>query len=193
MTEIQKVSVKILSDAPQTLDLTPFLSIFGRWRADAAHPAQWVDLADYAHMARGAGVVLIGHVCNLSFDMGTAAPGVLYFRKKGLEGSNQQRLWAVFRDALAISRCLLREPEFPPGVHLETGRVELAFNDRLETPNTEDTDRELRPAISAVLDGLFGRDSYELERQRDPAKLYGFSVRAANPPAWGELIARLGL
>ena len=78
--DLQKVSLKILSDAPVTLDLDPFLQIFARWRVQ-----DWVDLADYAHMTRGPGIVLIGHRANFSFDMGTSAPGVLYLSKKDLQ------------------------------------------------------------------------------------------------------------
>lgn len=191
MTEIQKVSVKILSDAPQTLNLDPLLSVFARWRTESSHPAQWVDLADYAHMARGAGVVLIGHLCNFSFDMGAPGPGILYSTKKGLDGRIEDRLRTALHDCFELTDRLLAEPEFPAGVHLDTGRLELAFNDRLETPNTEETDRMLRPAVTAALDQLFGAGDYRLQRQSDPAKLYGFSVQASLAPDLKDLIARL--
>jgi hypothetical protein len=191
MTEIHKVSVKILSNAPSKLDLDPLLSVFARWRAEASHPAQWVDLADYAHMARGAGIVLIGHLCNFAFDMGPPGPGILYVRKKGLEGAVEERLLTVFHDCFEMAGRLRAEPEFPAGIRLETGRLELAFNDRLETPNTEETHELLRPAVTAALDRLFGSGRYELQRQSDPRKLYGFSIRSAGAPDLPDLIGRL--
>ena len=191
MTEIQKVSVKILSNAPPTLDLDPLLSVFARWRTESAHPAQWVDLADYAHMARGAGIVLIGHLCNFAFDMGSPSPGILYARKKGLDGAVEDRLLTVFHDCFEMAQRLRAEPEFPAGVGLETGRLELAFNDRLETHNTERTDELLRSSVKAALDRLFGSGGYELHRQSDPAKLYGFSVRAPGAADLPDLIGRL--
>lgn len=175
--EFQKVSLKILSDAPVTLNLDPFLKIFGRWRA-----SDWVDLADYAHMTRGPGIVLIGHRANFSFDMGTSAPGVLYTSKKDLGGSAEERLRTVFRDCFALTRRLLAEPEFPKDVQLRTGALELAFNDRLETPHAEATDRALRPAVEAVLNQLFGGGGYRLTRQNDAGRRYGFTIEAQSAP-----------
>lgn len=171
--EFQKVSLKILSDAPVTLNLDPFLQIFGRWRVQ-----DWIDLADYAHMTRGPGIVLIGHRANFSFDMGTSAPGVLYLSKKDLEGTATDRLRKVFRDCFALTQRLLAEPEFPAGVHLRTGSLELAFNDRLETPHTEATGRVLRPAVETVLDRLYGAGAYRLTPEPDPSRRYGFTIEA---------------
>lgn len=176
--DLQKVSLKILSDAPVTLNLDPFLKIFARWRVQ-----DWVDLADYAHMTRGPGIVLIGHRANFSFDMGTSAPGVLYVSKKDLEGSAEDRLRTVFRDCFALTRRLLAEPEFPAQVHLRTGSLELAFNDRLETPHTEATDRALRPAVEAVLEQIYGAGAYRLTPERDPSRRYGFTLEARSAPA----------
>jgi hypothetical protein len=189
--EIQKIAVKILTDAPQNLNLDPLLSIFARWRKDQSHPAQWVDLADYAHMSRGSGIVLIGRFCNFSFDMGLPAPGILYASKKGLEGEPEGRLRQVLRASLEMTRALLAEPEFPAAVHLNPGALELAFNDRLETPNIAFTDRPLRPAVVATLDQLFGAGAYEVTPERDTSRRYGFSARAKNPPPLDGLISRL--
>jgi hypothetical protein len=191
MTEIQKISLKILSDASPALNLDPLLSIFARWRSETSHPAKWVDLADYAHMQHGAGIVLIGNVCNFSFDMGGPAPGILYVRKKGLSGCIKERLRTSLRDSFQLSERLLGEQEFPAGVRLKWGELELAFNDRLETPNTAETDRGLRPAVSAVLDDLFGPGQYSLQRYSDPARVYGFAVRATAAPQLGSLMEHL--
>jgi hypothetical protein len=186
LPDIQKISIKILTDAPVTLALDPILAIFGRWRTDTNHPAQWVDLADYAHMVRGPGIVLIGKRCNFSFDMGGAAPGILYSSKRELAGSPADRLRAAIESGLELAHALIAESEFPAVVKA-TGGFELAFNDRLETPNTEGTDRLLRPVVTQVFDALFGRGSYELKRQPDPGKLYGFAIRTTPPPDLKEL------
>jgi hypothetical protein len=190
--DIQKIRVKILTDAPPTLNLDPFLSIFGRWRTETEHPAQWVDLADYAHMSRGPGIVLIGHQCNFSFDLGGTSPGILYVSKRGLDGPAEDRLRRVLCNALDLSRRLLAEPEFPPEVRIHSGSLELKFNDRLETPNTDETDRLLRPVVLAVLNRLWPCCGYELLPARDPASLYGFSVRSAQNEPLEQLAARLG-
>ena len=182
MIELQRIGVKILTDAPAKLNLDPLLSIFGRWRTETDHPAQWVDLADYAHMPRGPGVVLVGKRANFSFDMSDPAPGPLYVSKKDLSGAPAERLGGVFRASFAFAERLAAEAEFPAGVRLDTSALEVVFNDRLETPNNGSTDAELRSVVSAVADRLFGRSGYELERRRDAGDRYGFSIRAARPP-----------
>jgi len=190
MTELQRIAVKILTDAPPSLNLDPFLAIFGRWRTATAHPADWVDLADYAHMPRGPGIVLVGKRCNFSFDLGGAAPGLLYASKMGLEGAPEARLLSVFRACLEMSRSLLAEAEFPASVRLQTGSLELIFNDRLETANTEATDQQLKPAVVAALDRLLGPGAYQLTPQADPDRRYGFFIRAARPLNLDEMLSR---
>jgi hypothetical protein len=186
--DLQRISVKILTDAPRTLDLNPFLLIFARWRTDTS---QWVDLADYAHMPAGPGIVLVGRLYNFSFDLGSEAPGVLYTSKKGLEGTTEERLQSVLRSGFEMARALASEKEFPAEARLRPGALELTFNDRLDTPNTEATDRLLRPAVRSVLDRLMGLGAYQARPEVDPARRYGFSIRSDNPPSLDELRARL--
>ncbi len=183
MIELQRIGVKILTDAPATLRLDPFISIFGRWRTEADHPAQWVDLADYAHMPRGPGVVLVGKRANFSFDMGDPAPGPLYVSKKDLAGAPEERLESVVRASFAFAERLAAEAEFPAGVRLDTSALEIVVNDRLEAPNNGSTDAWLRPLVVAVADRLFGRSAYDLERHADPGRRYGFSLRGPAQPA----------
>jgi len=188
---LQKISVKILTDAPPTLNLDPFIAIFGRWRAEADHPAQWRDLADYAHMPRGPGIVLVGRNANFSFDLGSAAPGMLYTSKRNLDGTPEARLRSVLRTCFEMSHRLAAEPEFPRQVRLLTGSLELQLNDRLETPNTQLTDRLLRPAIESVAHDLFAAEGLDLRRQPDPGKLYGFSIHSPVSPSLDILLSRL--
>ncbi len=188
---LQRIQIKIASNAPADLCLDPFVEIFGRWRKEKKHPADWVDLADYAHMLRGAGVVLIGQRCNIAFDLADGGPGLLYAAKKGLSGSPEERIAAAFDWCLELAKRLTEEKEFPAGVRLRTDLIEIRFNDRLETPNDATTDEELRPAILEVLDRLFGPQGYELAPHSEPAQCYGFSVAARKAESLGVLRNRL--
>lgn len=191
ITDLQRIQIKILTNAPHGLKLDSFIEIFGRWRAEKHHPAGWVDLADYAHVPRGPGIVLIGQRCNFSFDMADPAPGLLYFAKKGLAGSPSARVVAAIQSCLELSKRLIAEPEFPAGVELRTDAFELSFPDRLETPNTPATEEELRPAVRHALDALCGANGYELTPQADPKQSYGFSIRAKKAEPLGALLERL--
>jgi hypothetical protein len=188
---LQRIHIKILTDAPATLNLEPFLAIFGRWRGDKGHPAGWVDLADYAHVPRGAGVVLVGFNANFAFDMADPAPGVLYATKRGLTGTHAERIALTLRSCVELSRRLIAEPEFPKNVHLCLDVFELHFPDRLDTPNNQGTDQELRPAVAGVFDHVFGGSGYDIVPQADQKQAFGYSTRAKKPVPLDALLNRL--
>ena len=187
---LQRIQIKIAADAPPGLSLDPFIEIFARWRKEA-HAAEWVDLADYAHLPRGPGILLAGQRCNVSFDLTDPGPGILYSAKKGLSGSHAERLRAAMEWCLEFSQRLTAEPEFPKDVRLRTDRLEIRFNDRLETPNTVSTDAELRPAVEQLLNVLFGAGEYEMIPHSDPHDCYGFTVRAKKAESLDTLRERL--
>ena len=185
--DLQRINVKLLAGAPRDFSVDSFLAIFGRWRNDAENPAAWFDLADYAHMPKGAGVVLVGKQGNFSIDLGDPGPGLLYCGKKDYSGSVEQRITETFERCLALVKPLLGEPEYPAELKIQPGSWELAINDRLDAPNTATTDENLRPGISAALDTVFGPGAYAIEREPDPQKRYGFSIRASQITAIDDL------
>ncbi|MBI1956091.1 MAG: hypothetical protein HYS38_06820 [Acidobacteria bacterium] len=174
---LQRIQIKILAEAPPDLSLEPFLEIFGRWRKEK-HPAEWVDLADYAHVTRGPGIVLIGQRCNFAFDTADPAPGILYTAKKGLTGTHPERLHSALQWCLELSQRFVAEPLFPQSATLRTDALEIRFPDRLETPNTASTDEALRPVVQQALDALYGPGGYALIPPTDPRQCYGLSVQA---------------
>ena len=188
---LQRIQIKILADTPPGLSIEPFLEIFGRWRHEAADPAQWVDLADYAHMSRGPGVVLIGHRISIGFDIDAPQSGIVFTARKGMSGSDGEKISAAFRWCLQLTKRLAAEKEFPASARLRTGEIELRFTDRLATPNTAATDAELRPAVTAALDALFGPGAYTLAPETDAAECYGFRVSANNPETLDALLGRI--
>jgi hypothetical protein len=176
--DLQRVDLKALLDAPRDVKLDSLLGIFGRWRNDKEHPARWVDLADYAHMSRGAGVMLVGKQGIFGVTRFDPGLGLLYSGRADYEGSCEQRIIESFRRHLALTAALHREADYPAHLKTLTGAWELSINDRLDFPNKEGTDRLLRPAIQAALDKLFGADSYEMTPESDPQRRYGFAFRA---------------
>lgn len=187
--DLQRIQIKIAADAPPGLRLDAFLEIFARWRKET-HPAEWVDLADYAHLPRGPGIVLAGQRCNVAFDVTEPGPGILYTAKKGLTGSHAERLSAAMAWCLEFSKRLIAEPEFPKEVRLRTDSLELRFNDRLETPNTSETAAELRPAVEQVLNALYGPWGYDLRPYGNQADFCGFTVRAKKAESLDNLLDR---
>jgi len=188
--DLQRIQIKIFADAPSGLPLDPFLQIFARWRKEK-HWAEWIDLADYAHLPRGPGIMLVGQRCNIAYDLADPGPGVLYTAKKGLTGSHAERLAAALQSCLELSNRLIAEPEFPKDVRLRTDSLEVRFNDRLETPNTPETDAELRPVVEQALNRLYGPGAYALRRLDETQNVYGFAVRGRKAESVDSLLARL--
>lgn len=179
--DLQKVNVKLFTDAPERIDLDPLLGVFARWREDAASAAGWIDLADYAHVTTGPGVMLIGTRGNLSLDLGQPGPGLLYANKQGLAGSLEERLWECLRRAFGQFEALLSEREYPDGFSPRWGFWSLTINDRLDFPNDRATDALIRPASVQVWDRVFGAGSYTLLPERDPTERYGLTLHSDSP------------
>jgi hypothetical protein len=178
--DLQRIDLKALLDAPRDVKLDALLGIFARWRNDKDHPACWVDLADYAHMSRGAGVVIVGKQGMFGVTRFDPGLGLFYSGRADYDGSYEKRILESFRRHLALAAALHREPDYPAELQATTGAWELSVNDRLNFPNTEQTDRLLRPAIEAALDKLFGSGSYEITADNDHQRRYGFTLRANN-------------
>ena len=176
--DLQRIDLKALVDAPRDVNLNALLAIFSRWRNDKEHPARWVDLADYAHMSRGAGIMIVGKQGIFGITRFEPALGLFYSGRADYEGPIEQRLIESFRRHLALTEALLQEPDYPAGLKTLTGSWELTINDRLEFPNNDETDELLGPGIRAALDKLFGAGSYEITRENDPQKRYGFALRS---------------
>jgi hypothetical protein len=190
-SEIQKVCVKVSLDAPGRLNPDPVLEIFARWRTEEGE--ELVDLADYAHLAEGPLVVLIGHRYNLAIDTSGGRAGIQYCSKKGLSGSPAGRFSAVIKAGLAKARRLVAEPGFPPGVRPRPEQIEVVLNDRLSLPNDDEADREIRPALTQALDLLYGNANYTLTRDPDSSRRLCYRAEApAQNLTLDSLLARLG-
>lgn len=188
---VQKITAKLFTDAPADPSLDPFLTIFGRWRHDETHPTGWVDMADYAHVPKGPGIMLVGQRGNLAMDMADPGPGILYSNKKDLEGTIEDRILETFTRCTELARELIAQPEYPEAFKPRAGFWELAFNDRLDLPNTEATDRLLRPAVDRALDELLGAGSYMIIRQSDSSRRYGFIIHCSAVDCLDSLSAKL--
>lgn len=170
--DLQRIDVKLLLDCPPDPDLDQFLVIFDRWRKADDHPADWVDLADYAHMAGGPGILIAGKRDTFSVNLNPPGPGLLTSVRRGLEGSLEDRFREALRRAREFNSAVMAEPEFPAGFSVREGAWEIYVNDRLGFPNTDPTDRLVRPAVAAAL----GVPPEALTRDFDSRNRLGYSA-----------------
>ena len=175
--DLQRINVKVFVAATEQMLLDPFLEIFAEWREDKSNTAEWIDLADYAHIVKGPGVMLIGHQGNLSTDLGDPGPGLLYANKQGLKGDPEDRLREVLRRALAHFSRLTSDTRYPTDLRPRSGFWEITFNDRLDFPNTDETDQKLEPVVRSLATQLF-TPTVTLTRQPDLARRYGLTIHS---------------
>lgn len=170
-----------------------FIPVFHRWIKDHVLSELVIDVANYAHVPKGPGVVLIGHTGDYYLDDAGGRFGLLYSRKRGLGGATfEARLEDLFRRALHAAVLLEKEPASSSGetrLRFATNELLFRINDRLAGPANDDTFAAVRPALEAVARRLFD-GAFELTRVGDARELFGVKLVGAGKPA--ELATLLG-
>ncbi|MBY0396577.1 MAG: hypothetical protein K2X91_08940, partial [Thermoleophilia bacterium] len=77
-----RIGVKLYAEDPAAVRPDRFIPVFHGWIQRGAVPGLLIDVADYAHVPQGPGVMLIGHEADHAIDLGEGRPGVLYQRKR---------------------------------------------------------------------------------------------------------------
>jgi hypothetical protein len=183
--DLQKINIKFGIDAPADADWDALLNIFSRWRLEEGE--EILDLADYSHVPEAPSIILVSKRWQLGVDFsrGTGEnrtggwAGLLYASRKGLGGDLGARLRSVLMSALERFQRLAGEKEFPRGVTILYGELDIAFNDRLLVPNNDEMDTLVRPAVEEVLAALYGNDGCSVEREDDPGRRLAYCATAA--------------
>ena len=185
--DLQKINVKFGIDAAADADWDALLNIFSRWRLEEGE--EILDLADYSHVPEATSIILVSKRWQLGVDFsrGTGEDraggwaGLLYASRKGLEGDLGARLRSVLVSALEKFQRLAGEKEFPRGVTILYGELDIAFNDRLLVPNNDEMAALVRPTVEEVLAALYGDEGCSVEREDDPGRRLAYCARAAGP------------
>jgi hypothetical protein len=180
---IDHVNVKIFALKATDIDLGQAIPIFHRWIQEPWLEELLIDIADYRHVPAGPGVLLIGNEANYSLDLTFDRLGLLYNRKRGSEGSVQDKLLKSFGAALTAAGRLEEEAAFQGKLRFNAGQVEVIINDRLLALNTAETWSALRPEFEKFFDGLYGSGAYSLEHVGEPRER--FRVQASTQQVVG--------
>jgi hypothetical protein len=172
--------------------LDAFIPVFHRWIKDHVLAELSIDVANYAHVPKGPGVVLIGHNCDYFVDESQGRLGLLHNRKRG-SLAPEARLEDLFRRTLHAAALLEKEPTLAGALAFASNEFLFRINDRLAGPATDETFVAVRPELDALGRRLFAGAPFELGRVGDDKSL--FAVRMAAPKETaplGTLLARLG-
>lgn len=177
---LQHINVKIFAEtAPEGLS-DRMIEVFHRWIQEKKLPELLIDVADYAHVPMGPGILLIGHEADYNMDNAGDQLGLRYNRKDEFSGSNTDRLRQAFQ--AAAKACQLLESEFDDGsLKFSRNEFEVSVNDRALAPNTPETFAACKPEIEAFLKETLGDGEYSLEHNSDPRKLFSVTVKTGKP------------
>ena len=191
--DLHRIVVKFFAADPESVRLDEFIPVFHRWIQRHAVEGMLVDVADYGHLPKGPGVVLIAHEADYAMDTMEGPLGLLYNRKSAAPGRLSDRLVSAFRAALGACVKLENEPEFQGRLRFKAGAALILANDRLNAPNRDESFEALRPDLSAALARVYP-STVELARvSDDPRSRLTVRVSAREPVAdVATLLARLG-
>lgn len=175
---LQHVNVKIFVDGQLQADLENFINIFHRLVADQAMNEMMIDVADYRHVPKGPGVVMVGLEADYGMDDKDGRFGLRYNRKAPLEGTNQQRLKQAFW--AARNTCALLEDEID-GLKFSRTDFELFINDRALAPNTRETREKFQGELETFLRDELGQTDAQVDYESDPRKVVGAVIRTSQP------------
>ncbi|HYR90570.1 MAG TPA: hypothetical protein VE422_41265 [Terriglobia bacterium] len=162
--EIQRFGVKVFVADPSSVRLPDYIQIFHRWiQNQMVEDHLLIDVHNYSHIHHGPGILLVAHEGNFSMDMADGRPGLLYYRKTPTAGTAVDQLTTILNSALQACRLLEGEGRF------RTDDFVILANDRLNTPNDEETFSQLEPIVSGALERVFGGKKFTLTRiSEDP-------------------------
>jgi rhodanese-related sulfurtransferase len=168
------------------------IALFHRFVQEGRLEGLLIDVADYAHVPDGPGVILVGYDVDYAIDRAEGRAGLLTTRKRIGEAPLAGILRDTLRKALVAIRAV--EADGSAGLRFATDAVALRFPDRLVTPNTAEAFEAVRGEIAPVLAELFGDAKHEIRRDHAGdarATLAAIVVAQEAAPA-DALIERLG-
>lgn len=175
MMNSSKLQLKIFAE-PGHAAPEAFIPVFHRWIKEHVLAELTIDVANYAHVPKGPGVVLIGHAGDYFIDEAEGRFGLLYSRKRGPANSNAEaRLEDLFRRTLHAAALLEREPAFEGKLRFSPRELLFRINDRLTAPPTDATFAAVTPEIEAVV-RRFADGPFELTRVGDAKSLFGVKI-----------------
>jgi hypothetical protein len=190
--DAHKLQLKIFvaPESARALRAEAFVPVFHRWIKDGVLPELVIDVANYDHVPKGPGVVLIGHGSDYFMDEAEGRLGLLHNRKRS-GPAPAERLADLARRTLHVAALLEKEPSLAGKVAFATNELLFRVNDRLAAPNTDATFASLRDELEALGQRLFG-GAVALARVGGPKELFAVRLTSAASAPLGALLERAG-
>jgi hypothetical protein len=164
---LEKVSVKLFASQNVEAPLDSYIPVFHRWIREAKLDELLIDVADYTHVPRGIGVLLVGHGSDVAIDQGEDRPGLLFCRKRALP-VGAELVTDALRRALQAAALLDADSEVHGPKAFGKGEVLFRFVDRLHLANDDSSFEKVRGLVSAALAEALPGVTFSLRREGEP-------------------------
>ncbi|NJN83179.1 MAG: hypothetical protein HC802_13445 [Caldilineaceae bacterium] len=181
------------------VELPTFVPVFHNWIQQHTVAGELIDVADYKHVPEGPGIMLIGYEADYAINMGRGRMGLLYDQKRAWlatvadddEAETIARIRLTLQRALLACQALEAAPSLTGRIAFDYDEVEIAFADRLRTPNQPAVTAALRGAVESGLADLFGDNMAVTALETDVRRSVAFLVKSANPRDLSALLGNL--
>jgi len=172
------INIKIYATPDSRVNWPDLIPVFHRWIRENVLPGTLIDVADYAHVPEGPGILLIAHDAFYSVDNRQNRPGFLYNRRTAAEGSTTGKLYEAYSSALEAARLLENDPDIH-GLRFDERRFQVFVNDRMLAPNTAEAATELSGFVAELYHQRFGQQASVRRESEDPRSLLRLDVTPA--------------
>ena len=177
-----ELSVKYFVEDSSAVRVEELIPVFHRWiRESVLEDELLIDVANYAHVPKGPGVMLICNLGQYGLDLRHGRPGLRYRRRRVAYGNPRDQLAGTFRSAIRAAILLEDEPTLEGRYRFRTDEVQFVIYDRLLAPSAPGTLEAVRPLLDSFLRNLYQDQAISLEltsQSNEP-----FAVRIATPEA----------
>ena len=125
--------------------------VFHDWIREKRFGFVYVDVADYAHVPDGPGVVLVTHDVSFSLDRSQGRLALLAQRRRPPEDRAENPLATLIHLAKTVAAELQRDSRLVGKLAFDQAAFRVEANDRLHLPNTEAGFQLLRTITNAAL------------------------------------------
>jgi hypothetical protein len=190
--ESPEVSVKLFVVDAAGVRLKELIPVFHRWiKEDLLEDELQIDVANYEHVPKGPGIVLVCDKAHYYFDVRAGRAGLRYRGRRETRATGAEAVRRAFRAALHAARLLEADPVLDGRYRFRTDDVEFGIYDRLLAPSDVSTLVAIRPELDEAVRGLYGTDDVAIELSSGPREPFMVTVKSGASPSVEELLGRL--
>jgi hypothetical protein len=187
-----ELSVKLLVADAAKVNLEELIPVFHRWiREGLVEDELPIDVAGYAHVPKGPGVVLICDHAHYYFEERHGRFGLRYRGRRVARGSGEEAIVRAFRSVLRVAALLETEPSLGGKYRFKTDRVEFGITDRLRAPSDAKTLASVRPVLESALKSLYGQPPKSIALASGPREPFLASIEAGASPSVSAMLEQL--